>query len=157
MEGWLSLLAFIALNVAVASTGAIFQPGAWYRELAKPRWNPPNWLFGPVWTVLYATNAVSGWLVWETAATAAGWAFAIYAIQLALNSLWSYLFFGLKRMDIALGEVGLLWLSIAATIAAFAQFHSGAAWLLVPYLVWVTIAAALNLRLLQLNRDRVRA
>jgi len=154
MDGWLSLLVFIVACVAVASTGAIFQPGSWYRNLEKPRWNPPDWLFGPVWTVLYAMIAVSGWLVWRTAGADAAGALAVYAVQLLLNGAWSWLFFGRKRMDLAMGEVVLLWLSIAATIAVFAPIHAGAAWMLVPYLAWVTLAGTLNLRLLQLNKGR---
>lgn len=156
MTDALVLLGFLAAVVAVASTGAIFRPDAWYRSLRKPRWCPPDWLFGPAWTLLYAMIAVSGWLVWHEAgfAGAAG-ALGIYAVQLILNAAWSAIFFGLRRMDLALAELALLWLAILATIVAFASHHALAAWLLVPYLAWVSFAGALNAALLRANRPGV--
>lgn len=147
-----ALLGFIAAVAAVASTGAFFPPDSWYQSLRKPRWCPPNWLFGPAWTVLYLMIAVSGWLVWRKAGLAgAAGAFAIYALQLLLNGAWSGIFFGLRRMDLALAELALLWLAILATIVAFAAHDALAAWLLVPYLAWVTFAGALNAALLRAN------
>lgn len=147
-----ALLGFIAAVAAVASTGALFPPDGWYQSLRKPRWCPPNWLFGPAWTVLYLMIAVSGWLVWRKAGLAgAAGAFAIYALQLVLNGAWSGLFFGLRRMDLALAELAILWLAILATIVAFAAHDALAAWLLVPYLAWVTFAGALNAALLRAN------
>ena len=147
-----ALLGFIAAVAAVASTGAFFPPDKWYQALRKPRWCPPNWLFGPAWTVLYLMIAVSGWLVWRKAGLAgAAGAFAIYALQLVLNGAWSGIFFGLRRMDLALAELVLLWLAILATIVAFAAHDTLAAWLLVPYLAWVSFAGALNAALLRMN------
>ena len=147
-----ALLGFIAAVAAVASTGAFFPPDKWYQALRKPRWCPPNWLFGPAWTVLYLMIAVSGWLVWRKAGLAgAAGAFAIYALQLLLNGAWSGIFFGLRRMDLALAELVLLWLAILATIMAFAAHDALAAWLLVPYLAWVSFAGALNAALLRAN------
>jgi tryptophan-rich sensory protein len=109
-------------------------------------------VFGPAWTALYLMIAVSGWLVWRKAGLAgAAGAFAIYALQLLLNAAWSGIFFGLRRMDIALAELGLLWLAILANIAAFAPHDAVAAWLLVPYLAWVSFAGALNAALLRAN------
>lgn len=147
-----ALLGFIAAVAAVASTGAFFPPDKWYQALRKPRWCPPNWLFGPAWTVLYLMIAVSGWLVWRKAGLAgAAGAFAIYALQLVLNGAWSGIFFGLRRMNLALAELVLLWLAILATIVAFAAHDTLAAWLLVPYLAWVSFAGALNAALLRMN------
>jgi benzodiazapine receptor len=148
----LGLAGFVAVNLAAAMSGHFFRPGEWYERLAKPWWRPPNWLFPPAWAVLYLTIAVSGWLVWREAGFAgAALPLAIYAVQLVLNATWSGVFFGLRRIDLALANLVLLWLSIAATIAAFHPVHAGADWLLVPYLAWVTFAGALNLAILRLN------
>jgi tryptophan-rich sensory protein len=120
--------------------------------LAKPSWRPPNWLFAPVWTVLYLMIAVSGWLVWREAGVAgAKIPLTVYAIQLVLNAAWTPIFFGLHRPDLAFFEIVLIWLSIVATILLFYPIHAGAAWLLVPYLGWVTFAAALNFAIWSLN------
>jgi tryptophan-rich sensory protein len=148
----LGLGGFVAACVVVAASGALFRPGAWYESLAKPWWRPPNWLFGPTWTALYVMIAISGWLVWRDAGFAgAALPLAVYALQLALNAAWSWLFFGLRRMDLALADVAALWLSIALLIALFAPISSMAAWLLVPYLAWVSFAALLNLTMFRLN------
>ncbi len=147
------LAAFLGLNVAAALSGAFFKPGQWYESLGKPWWRPPNWLFGPAWAVLYALNAAAGWLVWREAGLAgAGRELALYVVSLGLNAGWSAVFFGLRRPDLAFAELVLLWLSIAATIAAFAPLQPTAAWLLAPYLAWVTFAGALNLAIWRLNR-----
>jgi tryptophan-rich sensory protein len=148
----LGLGVFIAACVAVASTGALFRPGEWYETLSKPWWRPPNWLFAPAWTVLYVMIAVSGWLVWREAGLAgAALPLGLYAAQLALNAAWSWLFFGLRRMDLALADVALLWLSILGMIFLFRPISATAAWLLLPYLAWVSFAAALNLAMVRLN------
>ena len=146
----LALLGFVALNVLVALSGAVFQPGAWYKDLRKPSWVPPNWLFGPVWMVLYAMNAVAGWLVWQKVGFEAS-AVVVYLLQLAFNAFWSAAFFGLRNMRLALLDAGLLWLAVAANIVVFARFDTGAALLLVPYLCWSALAFALNYRMVQLN------
>lgn len=146
---WTVFGAFLALNFAAASAGALFKPGAWYVTLDKPSWTPPDWAFPVVWTVLFIMNAVAGALVWQ--ATGLGLAIAVYAISLAINWAWSALFFGAKRMDLALIDVTLLWLTIAATMALFWPISPTASLLQAPYLVWVTIAAALNRRVLQMN------
>jgi translocator protein len=145
---------FFVVSFAASSTGAVFRPGAWYANLRKPKWTPPNWAFPVVWSVLFCAIAVSGWLVWEAGGLAAWSALALYVVHLLVNAAWSFLFFGMKRLDWAMGEVVCLWLMIIAVIAAFAQFSMPAALLLTPYLAWVTVAAALNFRLLQLNDPR---
>ena len=153
MSGSLASFAvFAAACLATAPSGAFFRPGAWYESLAKPSWRPPNRLFPPVWTILYAMIAVSGWLVWrERAGHDIAVPMLVYAVQLVLNFLWSALFFGMRRMDYALADIALLWLSILVLIALFRPVSPLAALLLIPYLAWVSFAACLNLTMLRLN------
>ena len=127
-------------------------PGEWYASLAKPRWNPPSWYFAPVWSALYVMMAVAAWMVWQRG----GWSaqrrpLALFLGQLALNALWTPLFFGGHGMGLALAEITLLWLAIAGTVGAFWAVNRKAAWLLVPYLAWVSFAAYLNFTLWRLN------
>jgi tryptophan-rich sensory protein len=145
-------LIFAALCFLAALSGALFKPGAWHAALAKPRWHPPNWLFGPAWAVLYLMIATAGWMVWN----AAGWsvALAAWGAQLVLNAAWSWLFFGRRRPDLAFVEVLLLWLSIAACVALFQPVSTTAALLMLPYLAWVGFAAALNFAMWRLNSAR---
>ncbi len=147
-----ALAGWVLICFAAASFGALFLPGESYASLKKPTWNPPAWIFGPVWTVLYATMALAAWLVWRRG----GWAgqrrpLLLFLAQLALNALWTPLFFGLHRLGLAFAEIVLLWLMIAATLAAFRSANRAAMWLLVPYLAWVSFAAVLNLALWRLN------
>ena len=143
-------LVFAGLCFVAALSGALFKPGAWHAALAKPSWHPPNWLFGPAWGVLYLMIATAGWMVWN----AAGWstALAAWGAQLVLNAAWSWLFFGLRRPDLAFAEVLLLWLSIAACVVLFAPISTTAALLMLPYLAWVAFASALNFAMWRLNR-----
>jgi tryptophan-rich sensory protein len=149
----IALMGFIAANVLAASSGAVFKPGPWYDGLAKPSWNPPKWLFPVAWTVLFGMIATAGWVAWRAAEGFAGapWAFAFYFVQLALNAGWSALFFGMKRMDLAFAEVGLLFLAILATVIGFFAVSATAGWLMVPYLLWVAFAARLNHKIWKLN------
>lgn len=147
------LLGFIAACFFAAFTGALFRPGDWYERLVKPTWRPPNRLFAPVWTVLYFTIAISGWLVWREAGFAgAALPLAIYALQLVLNAAWTPLFFGLHRPELGFIDIVLIWLSIIATMALFFPIDAVAALLLLPYLAWITFAAALNFAVWRLNR-----
>lgn len=144
--------AFAAINFAAASSGGIFKPGAWYEGLSKPAWTPPNWAFPLVWSVLFLMNALAGALAWEAAAGGGlSLPFIVYGVSLAVNAAWSFLFFGMKRMDLALVDVVLLWLTVFATMALFAPINPISSLLIAPYLVWVTIAGVLTLRMLQLN------
>ena len=152
LQSGLALAGFFAASFAAAASGAVFKPDAWYRTLRKPGWTPKPWVFPVVWTPLYIAIAVSGWLAWR-AGGLAPLAFALYALQLVLNAGWSAVFFGLRRPDLALGELAILWCSIAATIVAFAHLSAAAAWLLAPYLLWVTIAGVLNASVWRLNAD----
>ena len=134
--------------------GAVTTVGPWYSNLRKPTWNPPNWVFGPAWTLILGLAAWSGVLAW-TAAPDAGTHLriaALFATNIVFHMLWSPLFFNLRRPDWALIEVPFLWLSIAALIAGLAPLSSLAAWLLLPYLAWVTFAALLNATIVRMNR-----
>lgn len=145
---------FLLLNFAAASSGAFFRPGAWYANLAKPGWTPPNWAFPVVWSILFLMNAASGWLVWQAAGAAAILELGVYAGSLLINATWSAVFFGLRRMGEGLIVVAGLWISILSVMLLFASTSFVAAALQLPYLVWVTIASALNLRVFQLNRPK---
>lgn len=153
----IAFVGFIAICFAAAGLGGLFttpatQPGGWYEWIAKPSWTPPSWLFGPVWTLLYGAMAVAGWLVWREG----GWrarkvALTLFFVQLALNALWSYLFFGLRSPGLAFAEIIALWIAILATLIAFWRVLRLAGGLFVPYLAWVTFAAALNYAVWRLN------
>ena len=154
-DDYLSFVCFIVAVGLTAVPGLKFRPGAWYRALRKPAWCPPNWVFGPVWLAIYLWIAVSGWLVWrQSAFDDALYALAFYAGQLVLNSLWSTIFFGLRQIGWALIEVLCLWLAILATIAAFYPLSAAAAFLFVPYAIWVAFAAVLNFSIWRLNPGR---
>lgn len=141
----LGLLGWLLLCFAASAGGAVFMPGEWYAGLNKPSWNPPGWIFGPVWTTLYAGMAVAAWLVWKQGGFAAQrHALILFLTQLGLNALWTPLFFGLQRPGLAFAEIILLWLAIVATILAFRRVSRIAVWLLLPYLAWVSFAAVLN-------------
>lgn len=147
LGGWL-LLCFGA-----AAFGSLFMPGEWYSQLQKPAWNPPNWIFGPVWTALYTMMAVAAWLIWCRGGFAAQrLALGLFLLQLLFNAAWSALFFGLRNPGLAFAEIVVLWLAIIGTVMAFWRTHRVSAVLLLPYLAWVTFAAALNFTLWQLNR-----
>lgn len=147
------LLGFIGICFLAAMSGALFRPGEWYERLAKPWWRPPRWLFAPAWSIFYLTIAISGWLVWRQAGFAgAATAFVVYFVSLAINAAWSAFFFGLRRPDLGMADVVLLWLSIAATIFVFRPIDRNAALLLLPYLGWVTFAGALNFAIWRMNR-----
>lgn len=145
-----ALSVFVALNLLAASSGAVFRPGAWYRSLAKPRWCPPDWLFGPAWAVLYTTIAVAGWLVWLRAGL--GWPILVYLVSLGFNAGWSAIFFGLRRMDWAFAWILAFWASVLAMIVLFWPVSPAAALLLLPYFLWVGFASALNWTIWQMNR-----
>jgi benzodiazapine receptor len=153
MKRFLALPGFLVLSFAAASVGALFLPGEWYASLLKPDWNPPNWIFAPVWTVLYALIGVSGWLAWRTRGIrAAPLAFGFYGAQLLLNAAWSWLFFGLHQPALAFANIVALWLSILGTVILFWRLSRASALILLPYLCWVGFAATLNLALWLLNR-----
>ncbi len=148
----LALIGWLVLCFAATSTAAFVSIDGWYAALQKPSWNPPAWVFGPAWTVLYISMAVAAWLVWrEGGWKAQGRALGLFLVQWVLNALWTPLFFGLHRPGLAFAEIVILWLAIAATLAAFWRINKVAGALLVPYLAWVTFAAALNFAIWRLN------
>ncbi|MEJ2344387.1 MAG: tryptophan-rich sensory protein [Gammaproteobacteria bacterium] len=148
----LGLAAWLVVTFAAASAGALFQPGDWYAQLQKPTWIPPDGVFAPVWIALYLLMAVSAWLVWRASEwRAATVALGLFLVQLAFNSAWSWLFFGLHRPGWALVDVVLLWFTILAMVAAFWRHSRMAALLLVPYAAWTFFAAVLNLSVWSLN------
>jgi tryptophan-rich sensory protein len=151
----IALLLFLLATLLTAAIGGLATASSvedWYPGLIKPPWNPPAAIFGPVWTLLYAMMAVAAWQVWRRReAGDVRLALSLFGVQLALNALWSVLFFGLRQPGLAVAEIVLLWLAIAATIRAFHPFSRVAAWLLLPYLAWVSFAAVLNVTIWRLN------
>ena len=145
----LKVFAFIIVCQLAGAIGSIFtfpSIDTWYSSLQRPSFSPPNWIFGPVWLTLYTLMGISAYLVWKN-----GWknrevrnALYIFSIQLILNSIWSLLFFGLNDLFLALLEIIVLWIFIVASIFKFYKIDKKAAWLLVPYLLWVSFAMVLN-------------
>ena len=146
------LAVFILICLAVGGSGAAFPPGEWYQQLAKPPLNPPAWVFGPVWTLLYILMGVSAWLVWlRPGLPAARIPLLLFAAQMALNGAWSWIFFGGHQVGLALIDIVLLWAAIAATLISFWRITRPAAVILIPYLLWVSFATYLNAALWRLN------
>lgn len=148
LVGWI-IVVFIAAAIGAAAS---IQAGSFYTQLVRPDWAPPAAVFGPVWTALYALMGVAAWLVWRVGGfRAARSALTLFLVQLALNALWSWLFFGWHRGALAFADILLLWALIVATVIAFWRIRPLAGALLVPYLLWVSFAAALNYAVWQLN------
>ena len=139
---WALFAIFLAACVAAATTDSMFMPGAWYRALSKPSWTPPDWVFPVAWTVLYLSSAVAAARVAPLEGAAYGMAF--WAMQIAFNTLWTPVFFGLRRIRAAFFIMLGLWIAVAGTMLAFFQLDWIAGALFVPYLIWVSIAGALN-------------
>jgi benzodiazapine receptor len=148
LAGWLAASLVTGGIGAVASTSA----AAFYGQLSQPSWAPPAWLFGPVWSVLYVLMGIAAWLVWRKHGfRGATGALKLFVAQLFANALWTWLFFAWHQGALSVAEIVLLWLLIAATIIAFWRLHRAAAFLLVPYLAWVSFATALTFSLGRLN------
>jgi len=146
-----SLAVFVLIVAAAAAFGAMFAPGQWFASLQRPPFAPPDWLFAPVWTVLYLCIAVAAWLVWRAGGKVAA-ALVLWALQLALNALWSLLFFGFERPDLALLDIGVLLAIVIATTVAFYRLRRAAGFLFLPYAAWVAFAGYLNAGFWLLNR-----
>ena len=147
-----SFVVFAMACLLAASSGAIFRAGPWYSHLRKPSWRPPNWLFGPVWLVLYVMIALSGWIVWRSApADQALVPMLVYGVHLVFNALWSFCFFGLRRPGLALVDMSALWIMILLSILVFFPVSAVAAALLLPYFAWVSFAWFLNRAIWRLN------
>lgn len=153
---WLELLASILIAQMAGILGALFTAYSiptWYTTLVKPSWNPPNWVFGPVWTLLFLCMGIAAYLIWRLPKSEERRnALRLYAAQLMLNLFWTVIFFGQRNLGLALIEIGVLWVSIVMTGILFYRLSKPAGWLFVPYLLWVSFAASLNFVLFQLNR-----
>ena len=155
-----TILVAVAITLLALGAGAVATTvGPWYRALNKPTWNPPDWAFGPAWTLILSLTAWAGVLAWTAAPDgAAHLRIAIlFGINLALYLTWSPLFFNLRRPDLALIEVAFLWTSILALILGLSPYSQTAGWLLVPYLLWVSFAAFLNFTIVRMNPSFRRA
>lgn len=170
VNSWNALALALAAPFVAAAVGAVATNSSvstWYQHLRKPSWNPPAWVFAPVWNTLYLLMGVASWLVWRKREEKQGWfglggseqrdrvddALQLYGVHLVFNALWSVLFFGLRRVDWALAEILLLWGVILSTLTRFYRIDKRAGWLLVPYQLWATFAAFLNFTIWRMNRD----
>ncbi len=148
------LVGWLALSFAASGIGAVasIRAASFYGELAQPAWAPPSWVFGPMWTLLYAMMAVAAWLVWRSGGFRANrTALGLFLLQLVVNALWSWLFFAWHLGAWAFFDILLLWVLIAATLLSFWRARPLAGVLLIPYLLWVSFAGALNYAVWQLN------
>jgi len=150
MNGHVSLVLFLALVLGGGLVlGFLTAPGAWYAGLTKPAFNPPAWVFGPVWSVLYIMIAVAGWRVWQR--DRPGWPMKLWWAQLALNFLWTPVFFAAHQIGLALVVILLMLAAILGFVATAWRLDRVAAWLFVPYAAWVAFASALNASIFTLN------
>jgi translocator protein len=152
---WIGLAVSIGICLGAGGLGAIAttpEIEGWYRTVTKPAWNPPDYVFGPVWSTLYLMMGISGWAVWkQSELKTASKPLSLFAVQLGLNVAWSWIFFGMHQPGWALLEIAVLWVAIVATIAVFFRRSKLAGWLLVPYLCWVSFASVLNFAIWRLN------
>lgn len=148
---FLVYLIFFGACAAAAATGAMFQPGAWYDALQKPRWTPPNWVFPVTWTILYFLIAYSATV--SASQPGNSMAMAFWALQIALNTLWTPIFFGLRNLRAGMVVIVALWLSVFLAMWSAWQLDTSAGLALLPYLIWVSIASALNYSVWKLNPD----
>ncbi|MGB7546744.1 MAG: TspO/MBR family protein [Terracidiphilus sp.] len=152
---WLSLIFWLGLCFTAAGIGGRWttvEIPSWYRTLARPAFAPPDWVFGPVWSLLYALMAIAAWQVWQSAPSQLrAWGLALFVAQLALNLAWSWIFFRQHAIGAAAVEVVLMWAVIGVTVAVFSRVAPLAAWLMAPYLAWVSFAAVLNVAFWRLN------
>lgn len=154
-NGWKLVLSLLIPQVVGGTAGffTVTGVGTWYQGIQRPEWNPPNWVFGPVWTALYVLMGIGLYLVWKgpERSPQKTRAITLWSVQLLFNFLWSFLFFNRHQIGLALADLVLLWFLILLTIFAFARINKTAAWLLVPYISWVTFAGILNYSIWVLN------
>lgn len=156
MNNTAKLILAIAIPLAVGFTSGFFTitgVGSWYQTIQRPSWNPPNWIFGPVWTTLYVMMGIALYLIWkaDTSSNLKNYAILLFALQLILNFFWSFIFFNQQQPGWAFAEILVLWVLILLTIFAFAKVNKSAAWLLVPYISWVSFASILNYAIWRMN------
>ncbi len=154
-DRWLDIaVAFAAVSLVAVIGGLMTDIGPWYESLRFPWFRPPNWLFGPAWTVIFVLIAASGVIAWEQARDPAAKRalIGLFAINAALNIAWSPLFFKMRRPDWALYEVLFFWMSVVALMVTISRISAAAGWIIAPYLAWVTFAGFLNWRVVQLNK-----
>ncbi len=152
---WINSLKYIGLCEAVGMTGSVFTSRSiptWYNKLQKPSINPPSWVFGPVWTVLYALMGISSFIISRKKEQGQKVSMIVFYLQLMLNFLWTALFFGMRSPFAALVEIFILWILVFVTVILFWRISIRAALLLVPYLLWVSFASVLNFRFWRINR-----
>jgi tryptophan-rich sensory protein len=154
-QHWGFLIAFLLGSFAAAAVGSLATSSGvseWYPTLRKPVWNPPDWIFGPVWTALYVAMSVAAWRVWRVqTGMEASRTLRLFGAQLALNALWSILFFGMRRPDLALIEIVVLWSLLVVLLVRFARTDRIAGYLWAPYVAWVSFATILNATIWRLN------
>ena len=156
MSNTLKLIISLAIPLVIGGTAGYFTStgtGSWYQTIKTPSWNPPNWVFGPVWTFLYILMGISLYLVWkkDLPAEEKRMAYTFFALQLLFNFCWSFIFFNQHRIGLAFLDIVVLWVCLLVTIFLFARVSNVAAWLLVPYISWVSFAAILNFTIWKLN------
>jgi translocator protein len=156
MNNTAKLILAIAIPLAVGFTSGFFTitgVGSWYQTIQRPSWNPPGWIFGPVWTTLYIMMGIALYLIWkaEVSTSLKNYAILLFTLQLVFNFFWSFIFFNQQQPGWAFAEIVALWVLILFTIFAFAKINNLAAWLLVPYISWVSFAAILNYTIWKLN------
>lgn len=156
MKNWMKLVISLVLPQLAGLSGALFTEtgeGTWYRSIERPSWNPPSWLFAPVWTTLYVLMGIAFYLIWRTQASPQrNRAMGLWVAQLVLNFFWTIVFFKLHEPGWAKVEIAVLWFMILLTIFAFARINKLAAWLLVPYISWVSFASILTFTIWQMNK-----
>ena len=156
MSNILKLIVSISIPLLIGFTSGFFTitgVGSWYQTIQKPSWNPPGWVFGPVWTTLYVMMGIALFLIWKSSANkdVKQTAILLFSIQLILNFFWSFIFFNQQQPGWALVEIIILWSAILITIFSFSKINNTASWLLVPYISWVSFATILNYTIWKLN------
>ena len=155
MNNALKIIIALAIPLLIGFSGSFFttsEIGSWYQTIQKPSWNPPNWIFGPVWTALYVLMGISLFLVWQSTASQKRVAIILFTLQLVLNFFWSFIFFKQHQTGFAFAEILALLLMILLTIFAFGRINKLAAWLMVPYISCLIFAAILNFTIWQFNK-----
>ncbi len=149
---WLSLACWVGICLMTGFVGSLFTTGEWYDEMQKSALTPPNYVFPIVWSVLFVLMGIAAWRVWGKRKKGVGFALSLFLVHLIFNVLWSYLFFGIQRPDLALVEVVILWIVILLTIIAFFKVDRLAGLIMLPYLAWVSLAIYLNYTFVELNQ-----